>query len=72
MVNIELDKISWKGAAGAIFSILDTYKMLILGTTTLFFVKGPWVPSAPTKTIFFAWEVAWVKVLILDKLQKSG
>ena len=34
--------------------------------------KGIWVPCAPIKTTFYAWEAMWGKVLTLDKLQRRG
>ena len=60
-VTVELDKISWKEAASASFSMCDTYITLISRTISLFSVKGIWVPYVPTKVAFFAWEVTWVK-----------
>ena len=35
-----------------------------------FLVKEIWVPNAPSKSTFYAWETAWGKVLTLDKLQR--
>ena len=34
---------------------------------SLFLKKGIWVPCAPTKTTFYAWEATWGKVLALDR-----
>ena len=31
-----------------------------------------WMPFVPSKVSFFSWEVAWGKVLTLDKLQRRG
>ena len=61
-VNDEWDKVLWKGSANSLAS----------GFAILFPAKEIWVPSAPTKVTFFAWEAAWGKVLILDKLQRRG
>ena len=70
-VSAELDGVSWIGPAGVGF-VREAFKVLQPRTDCLFLVKGVWVPSAPTKSVFFAWKAAWSKVLTLDKLQKKG
>ena len=71
-VSSKLDRISWKEAGGDSFSVREAYRVLNPKTTSLIFVKGIWVPCAPTKSAFYAWEAAWGKVLTLDKLQRRG
>ena len=66
----ELDKVLWKGSASTSFTVSEAFNSLASGSAILFPAKGIWVPSAPTKAVFFAWEVAWEKVLTLDKLQR--
>ena len=69
-VNSELDKISWKGGKDDLFSVRDANKLLQPIIFSVFPFKCIWVPCALTKTTFFAWEVAWGKVLALDKSQR--
>ena len=49
-----LDKVLWKGSAGASFTVSEAFKSLASGSAILFPEKGIWVPNAPTKAAFFA------------------
>ena len=71
-VTDELDKVLCKGSVGASFTVSEAFSSLASGYAILFLAKGVWVPSAPTKAAFYAWETAWGKVLTLDKLQRRG
>ena len=71
-VTDEMDTILWKGSAGASFTVNEAFNSLASGSAILFPAKGIWVPNAPTKAAFFAWEAAWRKVLTLDKLRRRG
>ena len=67
-----MDTVLWKGFACGSFTISEAFNSLASGSEILFPAKGIWVPNAPTKSAFFAWEAAWGKVLTLEKLQRRG
>ena len=64
------DTISWKGVGNGIYSVKEAYRVLHPGPVAHFPVKGIWVPNAPSKSAFYAWEAAWGKGLTLDKFQR--
>ena len=68
-VTCELDRVPWSGVD---FSVRATYKVVQPGSNLSFPSKGIWGPNVPTKSIFYAWEAVWGKILTLDKLQRRG
>ena len=54
------------------FLVKSLYSILEPRDSPLFHSGSIWKSSAPPKVAFFAWEVSWGKVLILDQLQRRG
>ena len=52
-ITAEIDKVSWEGAAYAMFSMHSAYKVFTPRIEVLFPVKEIWVSSVPTKETFF-------------------
>ena len=71
-VSTALDRVIWKGAVDATFTICNAYNLLVSSSVSRFPVKLIWMAYVPSKVSFFTWEAAWGKVLALDKLQRRG
>ena len=54
------------------FSVKIMYKGLDPSPTIDFPYRLVWNPVVPSKIGFFAWEVSWGKVLMLDQLKRRG
>ena len=67
-VSTVLDRVIWKGAADATFTVRNAYNLLVSCSASRFSVKQIWMVSVPSKVSFFAWEAVSGKVLTLDKL----
>ena len=52
------------------FAVREAYMVLSPRTNSVFLAKCIWMSCIPSKSVFFAWEAAWEKVLTLDKLQR--
>ena len=55
-----------------VFSVKSLYRALQLVSLASFPSKIIWNSCVQPKLSFFAWEVAWGRVLTLDRLQKRG
>ena len=71
-VSATLDRVIWKGAVDATFTICNAYNPLVSSSVSRFPVKQILMAYVPSKVSFFTWEAAWGKVLTLDKLQRRG
>ena len=66
------DRVIWKASRCDTFLVKSLYSILEPRDSPLFHSGSIWKSSAPPKVAFFAWEVSWGKVLILDQLQRRG
>ena len=71
-ISLEEDAVLWKGGGHGKYGVKVAYNVLAVPNACAFPTKCVWVDKAPTKAAFFAWEAAWGKILILDRLQKRG
>ncbi|RVX13511.1 putative ribonuclease H protein [Vitis vinifera] len=69
-ITLEEDLVFWKGGKNGQFGVKNAYNLLISPIISVFPKNDIWVDRVPTKLAFFVWEVAWGKVLNLDRLQK--
>ena len=61
-----------KGVKEKWFSVKIMYKILDPSLAIEFPSRSVWNPVVPPKIGFFAWEVVWGKVLMLDQLKRRG
>ena len=66
------DMLFLKGIKEKGFSVKIMYKGLDPSLAFEFPSRSVWNPIVPPKIGFFAWEVAWGKVLTLDQLKHHG
>ncbi|RVW71996.1 hypothetical protein CK203_055047 [Vitis vinifera] len=71
-ISSEEDVVLWKGGGHGKYGVKVAYNVLAVTNACAFRTKCVWVDKVPTKAAFFAWEAAWGKILILDRLQKRG
>ena len=53
-VSIELDKVIWKGAMNATFTVRNAYNLLVSRSDSMFPIKNIWVPFVPSKSSLFS------------------
>ncbi|RVW13630.1 LINE-1 reverse transcriptase-like [Vitis vinifera] len=70
-ISSEEDAVLWKGGGHGKYGVKVAYNMLAVTNACTFLTKCVWVDKVPTKAAFFAWEVAWGKILTLNRLQKG-
>ena len=58
-VSTALDRVIWKGAVDATFTICNAYNLLVSSSVSRFPVKQIWMAYVPSKVSFFTWEAAW-------------
>ena len=66
------DTLCWKEDRKGIFSVKSCYCSLRMENSVVFPGKVIWGSCAHLRTCFFAWEVVWGKILIVDTLMKRG
>ena len=66
------DMLFLKGVKEKRFSVKIMYKRLDPSPAIEFPSRSVWNPVVPPQIGFFAWEVAWGKVLTLDQLKRRG
>ena len=52
-VSTALDRVIWKGAADATFTVRNAYNLLVSSYVSGFLVKQIWMASVPFKVSFF-------------------
>ena len=57
-VSTKPDRVIWKGAADATFTMRNAYNLLVPRSISRFPVKNIWMASVPSKVSLFAWEAA--------------
>ncbi|RVX06569.1 hypothetical protein CK203_029507 [Vitis vinifera] len=68
----EEDRVRWMDSKDGVFSVKSLYRALQPVPLASFPSKIIWNSCVQPKLSFFAWEVAWGRVLTLDRLQKRG
>ena len=51
-VSTAVDRVIWKGAADATFTVRNAYNLLVLSSVSRFPVKQIWMAFVPTKVFF--------------------
>ena len=65
------DEVRWKLTKAGVFTVKSMYKALQMSAIQPFPWQMVWTCIQP-KISFFTWEVAWGRILTLDKLQRRG
>ena len=66
------DEVRWKLTKAGVFTVKSMYKALQMSTIQPFPWQMVWRSRVQPKTNFFTWEVAWGRILTLDKLQRRS
>ncbi|RVX10470.1 putative ribonuclease H protein [Vitis vinifera] len=71
-ITMEEDLVFWKEGRNGQFSVKKAYNMLVSPIAAVFPKSNVWVDRVPTKIVFFAWEAAWGRCLLLIGFRKEG
>ena len=67
-----VDEVRWKLMKAGVFTVKSVYKALQMSAIQPFPWQMVWRSCVQPKISFFTWEVAWGRILTLDKLQGRG
>ena len=66
------DLLWWRENKNGTFSVKSFYDSFSRGTRPPFLARVIWTPWVPIRASFFGWEVAWSRLLVIDRLKRSG
>ncbi|RVW54709.1 NADH dehydrogenase [ubiquinone] flavoprotein 2, mitochondrial [Vitis vinifera] len=66
------DLLLWKENKNGTFSVKSFYSLLSRGKEPPFPARTIWTPWVPIRDSFFRWEMAWSRLLTIDRLRRFG